>query len=94
MEAVTYYYCGICHSMYHSKEECLKCQNSHLLPVKIGASRFKGPVDLLTWDPVSETLTNKKTFTYPSDVYLQFEDGIEVKYICEGAYINEESKQN
>lgn len=68
MKEIKSYECDYCHDYYETKEECRKCEKSHIEPVKISES---------VWTP-----KDGGGSAYPEVIFVEMSNGEIVTYSC------------
>lgn len=66
MKEIKLYKCDICETQYKSKEECKKCETSHIKPKEITGTRYLN--------------VNENAKGYPLTVSIKMSDGKTVVY--------------
>lgn len=76
------YICDICEAKYDDKEKCKKCEESHVLPLKLSGYKhicynrhiFSSRKNLLADE------TSAKMAKYPSSIFIDMADGKRIEY--------------
>ena len=79
MEMLTQYRCQRCMRMYDTEEECKKCEESHIMPVKMISCCWLDAIEKPD-DKVFVNANTKLDTTYPMEIHIQMADGQTVTY--------------
>ena len=73
MEKITYYRCSLCGQSFETEDECLACEKSHVVPVRI-----------VDGSEVDDSYCYLKSYQaevmYPRFIYVEMDNGMIVRY--------------